>query len=262
MAPFTSIYFDDRPRKGRIIDIFPAAEPRHKTALFFIHGGGWRAGSREIFHEIIHEYRLRGFDCASTDYRLEGTSPFGQVADIRTGLGIFAADLERRNRPRRVVVIGSSAGAHLALLLALAETEKTPLATSCAIAGLAVHAATFTFEPWEDIFPGSLMAFQAAMGLPYPGNEELYRQASPIHHIRAGNPPIFALHAENEHMFPREQYEAFAARYRSHGNLVREKTYPRTEHGFFYSLERRQQRDAFEDIAQFVTRLESGSGHD
>jgi acetyl esterase/lipase len=257
---FRSLYFDDAPRAGRILDIFDAPQPSQKIALFFVHGGGWKGGSRTIFHSIIHEYSRLGFDCASTDYRLSGVNVFEQVGDVRTGLDIFADDLLQRNRPARVLLIGSSAGAHLALLAGLAKAEEcgapeTSLLHECEIAGIAVQAAPFTFEPWEDIFPAIWSAMQAAVGAPYNDNEELYRRASPMTYIRAGNPPLLIQHAENEHMFPRELHQQFATKSLALGNDVREKFYPRVEHGFFYSLERWQQRAAFEDVLEFATDL-------
>lgn len=258
MFSFQSLYFDDTPRAGRILDIFRAPKAAHDIALFFVHGGGWHAGSREVFHGIMQEYNRRGFDCASTDYRLSGVNVFHQVGDVRTGLDLFAQDLLQRQRPPRVLLIGSSAGAHLALLTGLAKPEEcgapeTPSTSPIEIAGLAVQDAPFTFEPWPDIFPGIWSAMQNAIGVPYDGHEELYRQASPINYVHADMPPLLNQYAENEHMFPHDLHEAFAARATALGNDMRTKIYPRTEHGFFYSLERWQQREAFEDILEFAT---------
>jgi acetyl esterase/lipase len=123
------------------------------------------------------------------------------------------------------------------------------------IVGVAVQAAPFSFEPWDDIFPTVWTAMQSAVGQEYSGHKELFRRACPIHHLRSGLPPVFALHAENEHMFPHELYQRFAAISEALGNDVREKIYPRVEHGFFYSLERWQQREAFEDILEFAESL-------
>ncbi len=258
MFSFQSIYFDDTPRENRVLDIFHAEKLSRETALFFVHGGGWKGGSRTIFHSIMREYSQLGFDCASVGYRLSGVNVFNQVSDVRTGLDIFAADLVKRNRPRRVLLIGSSAGAHLALLTAFTKpaecgASETSLSHDIEIAGVAVQAAPFTFEPWPDIFPAIWSAMQTAIGAPYVGNEELYRRASPTNYLRAEMPRLLIQHAENEHMFPRELHQQFAAKSVALGNEVREIFYPRVEHGFFYSLERWQQRQAFEDILNFAT---------
>lgn len=264
MTPFQSIYFDDTPREGRIVDIFEAPEPTQKVALFFVHGGGWRGGSRTIFHSIIHEYRQLGFDCASTDYRLSGTDIFDQVGDVRTGLDIFIGNLIQRNRPTKVLLIGSSAGAHLALLTGLSNPEECgapqmPLQHNPQIAGIAVQAAPFTFEPWPDIFPAIWSSMQNAVGDSYADARVLFQQASPIHYVRPGSPPIFNLHAENEHMFPQELYAQFEQKMIECGNIVSQKMYPKTEHGFFYSLDRWQQRQAFEDIRDFAQESVDGN---
>jgi acetyl esterase/lipase len=260
MIPFQSIYFDETPIEGRIVDIFEALKPSQKVALFFVHGGGWRGGSRTIFHSIIHEYRKLGFDCASTDYRLSGTTIFDQVGDVRTGLDIFAVNLASRNRPSKVLLFGSSAGAHLALLTGLAKPEEcgaplTPLQHHPQIAGIAVQAAPFTFEPWPDIFPAIWSSMQNAVGASSPDAKVLFEQASPIHYVRPGSPPVFNLHAENEHMFPHELYLQFEQKMNECGNSVQQKLYPKTEHGFFYALDRWQQREAFEDIYAFAQNL-------
>lgn len=259
MTCFQSIYFDHKPQTGRIIDLFPAPNPAHDIALFFIHGGGWKGGSRTIFHTIIHQYRQLGFDCASTDYRLS-VDVEQQVSDIRTGMNIFIGDQARRNRPTKLLLIGSSAGAHLALLTGLAKPEEYGASNEhysapAQIAGIAVQAAPFVFGPWEDIFPGSWTAMIRAIGKPYEGNEELYRKACPTSYITPGNPAIFSLYSENEYMFPREMYVEFAERSQPLGNRVEEKIYPRTEHGFFYDLDRWQQQEAFEDIKNFALSL-------
>jgi acetyl esterase/lipase len=262
MIPFQSIYFDDAPQEGRILDIFAAENPSHDVALFFVHGGGWRGGCRSIFHSIIHEYRKRGFDCAGTDYRLKRVTVFDQVGDVRTGLDIFTGELIRCKRPPKVLLIGSSAGAHLALLTGLSKPEEcgspeTPLRHHPEIAGIAVQAAPFTFEPWPDIFPAIWSSMQNAVGETYEDAKVLFQQASPIHYVRPGSPPVFNLHAENEHMFPHDLYLQFETKMRDCGNAVQGKIYPRVEHGFFYCLERRQQRAAFEDILEFAEKLES-----
>ena len=48
--------------------IQPEAASRN-TALFFVHGGGWCAGSRTAYHAIMEHCCGLGYLCASTDYR-------------------------------------------------------------------------------------------------------------------------------------------------------------------------------------------------
>jgi len=207
MIPFRSIYLDAPAVPGRILDIFEPTESSRGVALFFVHGGGWHAGSRISYHA--------------------------------------------RGRRPHIAIIGTSAGAHLAAMAALTSPAQAP---SYRITAVCLQATPFTFEPWTDIFPAIWGDMQRAIGTPYDSDPTRYRQASPISHIRPGQPPIFALHAEDEHMFPLDLTEHFATESRALGNTVEIKTYPRTEHGFFYNLDRWQQREAFDDILSFVER--------
>ena len=250
---FRSVYLGQPGAPGRLLDIFDVEPgvPPQPVSLFFVHGGGWRSGSRTHFHEIALAFRSLGFETASADYRLGGgVDVFGQVADVREALRFYAEDLHRRGRPERIVLLGSSAGAHLALMAGL----EHPAAAR--VAGVCVQAAPFTFEPWPDIFPAIWQDMERIVGVPYAADPEAYRRASPIRLVRAEMPPVFALHAENEHMFPLELTEEFIRKAAACGARAEYKVYPRTEHGFFYSLSRRQQKEAFEDILAFIHSLE------
>lgn len=250
MIPFTSIYLDAQPVDGRILDIFSSPVDRD-LAIMFVHGGGWHSGSRAIFHNIALAFVEQGFECATTDYRLGGVTVFNQADDICNSLAAFAADRLRRGRRSHIVLIGSSAGAHLACLAALREAER-----SHRIVGLCLQAAPFTFEPWPDIFPGIWDSMQKAIGATYEKAPELYADASPIKLLTPQAPPFFILHAANEHMFPLSLTEAFMERATELGVSTQLEIYQNTEHGFFYALTRRQQQQAFTDILAFISSLQ------
>lgn len=251
MIPFRSIYLDDSAVPGRILDIFEPTASSRDVALFFVHGGGWQAGSRTGYHPIALAYRALGFECASTDYRMNGTKVFDQITDVQESLQVFAHDLIARGRRPDIAVIGESAGAHIAALAVLTTPAQAP---AYRVTAVCLQATPFTFKPWPDIFPAIWADMQRAIGTPYEADPALYHQASPIAHLRPGLPPIFALHAADEHMFPLDLTEQFATQARELGNTVEIKTYPRVEHGFFYNLDRWQQREAFDDILSFVER--------
>nr|BFE80889.1 hypothetical protein GCM10020093_034900 [Planobispora longispora] len=108
----------------------PAAEAhRPVPVVLFLHGGGWRTGSRGRFGPAFDSWRESPFDLlvraglavASIDYRLSGEAVFpAQLHDGKAalrwlrsygaGLGLDAD---------RVVLWGESAGGHLAALLGL-----------------------------------------------------------------------------------------------------------------------------------------------
>lgn len=96
---------------------------------------------------------------------------------------------------------------------------------------------------------------QDIVGVPYSEKPELYRKVSPVNYLSRQTPPLFIMGAENEHMFPLKQNLDFAARAKSLGCRVEYKVYANVEHGFFYNVICRQQKEAFADILSFIESL-------
>lgn len=268
---YQSEYLDKPIVAGRVWDLFlPETQQAQPIAFFFVHGGGWRNGSRTGFHAILESLADRGYICATTDYRLEGVNIAQQLADVRHSYARFVAQVQSRNPSARVVVFGSSAGAHLALLLSLTLPGACGDVVADDVAaldwqavrpvGVAVQAAPVTFEPWEDIFPGIWQSMQVAAGAPYEQKPELYTRYSPMTYVGPDSPAVFLMEAQYEHMFPPQLAQAFAQKMKSFGRHAQIKTYPGTEHGFIYDLTRWQQREAIEDLIQFATRIANTSG--
>ena len=118
---YQSYYLDSPLVKGRVFDVFVPEEITKDVAVLFVHGGGWRFGSRESFHEIMEALNNRGFVAASTDYRLYAKDAFQQLSDIRAAYMRFVSVLKEMGRPAKIAVYGESAGSHLASLLLFAK---------------------------------------------------------------------------------------------------------------------------------------------
>ena len=268
---FKSYYFDDPIVPGRAVDVMLPRSVSRDIALFFVHGGGWTGGSRANYHAIMRAFNRKGFVCASTDYRLcvpgGSTTILDQITDIRHGYCLFADFLMNSGRPVKIIVNGSSAGAHLAALLALASPGKCGEAIKfkgmdivewIPPVAAVLQATPVFFEPWPDIFPRGWTAMQTAMGVPYKGNAKLYRKVAPYNYISKSSCPVFFMEAECEHMFPLKFIVQFIKKMRSIGRRAEYKSYSNAEHGFFYDVTRRQQKEAFADILQFIQSLPGG----
>jgi acetyl esterase/lipase len=259
MFRYTSLYFDDPPVNGRAIDVWiPSQRPLRPQTLFFVHGGGWRQGRRDLMHALMREYYEKGFACVSVDYRLGSATVPVQLSDVREGLVLADAHLREQGISQPFVLHGGSAGGHLALLAGLAPqgdcgesfSEPTP-----SIVGIVATCAPVTFEPWEDIFPGGWASMQEAVGVSYEDAPLRYKEVSPERYATADSPPMLFLLGECEHMFPNPLTIAFVRRLQALGGSADYRVYPAAEHGFFYSLERKSQRMAFEDVLTFLEGL-------
>ncbi|MFA7184956.1 MAG: alpha/beta hydrolase fold domain-containing protein, partial [Victivallales bacterium] len=228
----------------------------------FVHGGGWRAGSRQEMHKIMEGFCDHGFICASFDYRLAGVNAFNQLTDLRHAYDYFISFLKERKLPLKTVTFGSSAGAHLSALLALAapgecgeELEfngRSPQNEWVRPLGSVFQAVPMFFEPWEDIFPQIWNSMQGIAGVSWREHPEVYKRLAPMEYINAGTQPLFFMNASDEHMFPHRYTLEAAEKLRSFGAACLIKNYENAEHGFFYDLTRRQQKQAFSDMLEFI----------
>ncbi len=96
----------------------PSAEPR--PVIIYIHGGGWTSGDkRGQGTETFLGYATKGFVSISLNYRLDA-GKIACVEDVKCAVRWLRAHAKEYNvDPDRIGAAGNSAGAHLALLLAI-----------------------------------------------------------------------------------------------------------------------------------------------
>ncbi|PBP24836.1 hypothetical protein BUE80_DR004233 [Diplocarpon rosae] len=103
----------------------PPSPHQHHPVMLFIHGGGWLGSNRSDYcRPLFHQFLHLGFVVVSMDYRLRPeTSLDGQLSDVadvegwlRTRLAVELEDVRVHVDASQLVVVGASAGAHLALL--------------------------------------------------------------------------------------------------------------------------------------------------
>ena len=252
-----SIYLDTPHVEARVFDLIEPKEITQDVAVFIIHGGGWRWGTRTLFHSIMQEFANRGYLVVSTDYRLDAKDAFVQIADVRESYDRLISYLKEKNRPLKVAVYGESAGAHLASMLVC--TQPGQLGETCNLKNNWVNpycgmlqATPIQFTPWEDIQTGIWSNMQSIAGVPYEENPEPYERLSLIEYINESNPRLFFLEAELEHLFASEKTRRVAQKHRQMGIATQWKIYPKAVHGFFYELTWESPLQAMDDICLFI----------
>lgn len=100
-----------RPKSGK--GPFPA--------VVCIHGGGFRAGTRQGYDGLILQLAERGYVAATVSYRLAPKYPFpAAVHDVKAAVRWLRANGSKYDiDPDRIGVTGGSAGGHLAQFLAV-----------------------------------------------------------------------------------------------------------------------------------------------
>lgn len=111
---------------AQALDYWPAQDGNRKAPLVvFVHGGGWKRGSKDNASgpwKAPH-FTGEGYAYASLNYRLvPGASVEQQGADVATALAFLISHAKKMGfDPGRVVIMGHSAGAHLVALVGTDE---------------------------------------------------------------------------------------------------------------------------------------------
>lgn len=201
------------------LDIYthPDAAQTPGPVLVHFHGGGWARGARPESWTGFRPYLAAGFSVVTVQYRLAGQAPApAAVADARCALhwvGVHAARMGFD--PRRVVVSGTSAGAHLALMAGLLPDANEIDPPECA--GAPRAAAILDFYGPTDLTalrPGSAALHPTVTNWigPRADAKEQARRLSPIAWLTANSPPIFIVHGDADPVVPLAQSQDLKSR--------------------------------------------------
>lgn len=191
---------------------FTPAEARGAPLVLFIHGGAWSFGDKRMAAHMARHYRARGCAFAAINYRLVPNATVGQQAeDVAAALASLRRDANRLGiAPNRILLIGHSAGAHLA---ALVGTDPRYLGAHAiplkAINGVILLDGAGYDVPRQIAAAGPLLRriYLRAFG----ADEAIQRRLSPISHAAAPNAGSFLIIYSSRRADSAAQAHRFAA---------------------------------------------------
>ena len=186
----------------------PAGTEKH-MALIHLHGGGFRGGSKADLPDKVIPITARGYVSIGAQYRLTGVAKWpAQIADVNTAIRWTRANAPSLGiDPKRIAVVGYSAGGLLAL--AAAGTVNRPEFEGDG-GNLKVGtelAACVAFYPRTEISPE---ADGTAHVLLLSGSDAAaHRAASPTTYVTAAFPPTILYHGLSDVTIPPESSQRF-----------------------------------------------------
>ena len=212
--------------------------------MLFFYGGSWNSGSREGYNFAGRALASRGFVVAVPDYRLVPDVHFPAFVEdgaaavrwVRQNIADFGGD------PERVVLMGHSAGAHIAAMLA---TDPQWLARDrAAVQGFVGLAGPYDFAPLDT--PSSIAAFGA-----WPRVEE----TQPISFADESSPPALLLTGADDTVVKPRNSKALSATLADAGVKAEMVSYPGVDHvDILIAMSRplRGRAPVLEDASRFI----------
>lgn len=212
---FKDVAYDD-DHKAQALDVYLAkASKKPAPCMVYIHGGGWRAGSKNRIPAWLAKMQAEGgLAVVSVEYRFTdvATHP-AQVNDCARAIQFVRHNAKKWNiDPKRIGVTGGSAGGHLSAYMALQEDEADPKSddpverqssrVSCAVpfAGPTDWGLLAKIEHGHPAYrqligyePGTPAAKMSA---------RLKKDVSPVSFVSKDDPPILIVHGDADAVVP------------------------------------------------------------
>ncbi|MCF6175846.1 MAG: alpha/beta hydrolase fold domain-containing protein [Victivallaceae bacterium] len=210
---YSNIVYANIDGKALKLDIYVPQNSTASPLLIWIHGGGWKTGSKEHVNRAFISLTQHGFAVASIDYSLLGLPGMlkiiheckGAVRFLRANAKKYGIDATK------IGVGGGSAGGHLAMLLGtsggIPELEGT-------IGGNLEQSSKV--QAVVDLFgPSDFTAMSGIIKKRHKHQSSaLAKLLSPATHVGWNDPPLLIYHGSDDRTVPVEQGVIIDRKYR------------------------------------------------
>ena len=171
------------------LDVYIPKGAAGAPVLFFIHGGSWRSGDRSLYPAFANRFAKEGAVVVVPSYRLAPKYAHpSQIEDVAAAFDWTVKHAaEFGGDPKRITIMGQSAGGHLVSLLATDESflSKLGLSVSNIHRVISMSGVYEINEGFEGVF----------------GSDPQKRRLSAAGaHVKSGLPPFLVLYSQFDYL--------------------------------------------------------------
>ena len=205
LAPRTVVFASGKGRQFNADIYAPTGGHTSRVGVVVVHGGAWRHGDKGENAPFSRWLAAHGFLVADIQYSLATERDWlAAVDDIKAAISYVRQHAAELNiDPQRIVILGRSAGGHLALLaaytadVALRPWRVVALYAPTDLVQLYQHARG---QQGRDLREG----LHALIGGPPADNRAAYQSASPVQRVPGDAPPTLLIHGRSDTSVPVE----------------------------------------------------------
>lgn len=233
-----------------VLDVYRKASAARAPVVIAVHGGGWVSGDKLRFAPQSRALARAGFVVMDINYSLDpdlGPGYPRQVEDVRAALRWTRQHAQAYGGdPRRIAVVGGSAGGYLAAMLGvtIGEARDRGVQAVASLSGpmdfvtiassIRAEERTCRSRDCRAVLGQARSSLERFLGCdPLRCPQDLLVEASPLSHVSATSPPFFLANGTDESI-PADQAVAMSEQLRSVGVDVELHLVPGARHSVQY----------------------------
>ncbi|MCI0464395.1 MAG: alpha/beta hydrolase [Gemmataceae bacterium] len=173
------------------LDLYLPRGQKDFPVLFFVHGGAWRSGNKDLYAPLGQVFAKNGVGVVVINYRLSPKVKHpAHIEDVARAFAWTHRNIKKYGgRTDQLFTCGHSAGGHLVGLLATDESYlKAHKLSLKDIKAVIPMSGVYTIAP--------LGSLQAAFGK----DAAVCKAASPLTHVKEKHPPALIIYAEKDYL--------------------------------------------------------------
>ncbi|WP_230880403.1 alpha/beta hydrolase [Planomonospora sp. ID67723] len=187
------------------MDVWYQSDDLKRPGVFLIHGGWWSSGDKKYMTEVSRSYAELGYTVFNINYRLSGDAAwpaqridaFDAIATARRHAALWSFD------PNNYVVVGFSAGGHLATAVGTYKTGGLPGLKGVVGISPVVSPLTAYIDGADTLDPNKRKLREAAIQLaggcaPAGKCARIWQSMEVSEHASRGDVPVLSVHSEDE----------------------------------------------------------------
>jgi acetyl esterase/lipase len=240
------------------LDVYQARDAATPNpTLIYFHGGGWVAGSKEASSLTFLPFLNMGWNVVNVEYRLAKVSlaPAAVQDSLCALRWVYRNGKEYNVDTNRLVLMGNSAGGHLALTTGMipASASLDSLCPGNEELKVAAIINWYGITDVNELLAGPNVRNYAVGWLGgMPNREEIAKRVFPLTYVRAGLPPIISIQGDADPTVPYSQNVRLHQALDKAGIHNQFVTIPNGKHGGFSDTEMAK---AYAEIRSFLDKL-------
>jgi acetyl esterase/lipase len=231
---YKTLTYVQYPDTALTLDFYPSQINGNKPCVIVIHGGSWSSGDSQQLPELNNYLARQGYNVASINYRLapKYKNPAG-VEDVRAAIKYLKSS-NLNVDTNRLVLLGRSAGAQIALLAGYTLNDKS-IKGVIDFYGPADMVWGYTI-PTSPLVMDSRGVMEQYLGGTYKKVPQNYVASSPVEFVTKNAPPTLIIHGANDVLVAYDHSRRLSEKLQQNGVEHFWLKLPWATHGFDYNI--------------------------